>query len=207
MAQASKRAGQETTEGIVADAHRRRDGHDRRGRLRDRARLEERGVPRVRRAGARRGRRGRPGSGYALEDERASSSARSARTSPSAARRASSRRTASRSRRTCIRRRTRSACSCSVRGGSPEASRAARDAHRRSRPALRDARRGPGRGDRERARRSTRTPEVQSKPEQAREKIVEGMLGKRFFARRCSPSSRGSTSRRRPSGRRSRRKG
>ena len=45
-------------------------------------------------------------------------------------------------------------------------------------------------------------PEVESKPEQAREKIVEGMLGKRFFAASpgaCSPSRRGSTSRRRPS--------
>ena len=36
--------------------------------------------------------------------------------------------------------------------------------------------------------------EVQSKPEQAREKIVEGMLNKRFFAERASsPTSRGST--------------
>ena len=50
-------------------------------------------------------------------------------------------------------------------------------------------------------------PEVESKPEQAREKIVEGMLGKRFFAeRRSSPTRPGSTSRRRPSARRSRRK-
>ena len=43
---------------------------------------------------------------------------------------------------------------------------------------------------------STRSSdEVQSKPEQAREKIVEGMVNKRFFAaRRFCSSSRGSTS-------------
>ena len=31
------------------------------------------------------------------------------------------------------------------------------------------------------------TDEVQSKPEQAREKIVEGMLNKCFFGAKCSP--------------------
>ena len=58
MAQAAKRAGRATTEGLVGY---RIDGdarHDGRGRLRDRARLEERRVPGVREEGAR-GRRTR----------------------------------------------------------------------------------------------------------------------------------------------------
>ena len=49
MASAAKRADRETTEGVVLDARRRLDGGDRRRRLRDRARLEERGLPRIRR--------------------------------------------------------------------------------------------------------------------------------------------------------------
>ena len=52
--------------------------------------------------------------------------------------------------------------------------------------------------------------ELEGKPEQAKEKIVEGMLAKRFFAAQpggCSPSSRGSTTRRRRWARRWTRRG
>ena len=50
LAGAAKRAGRETTEGKVgySIAGRRQEGHDGRRRLRDRARLEQRRVPRIR---------------------------------------------------------------------------------------------------------------------------------------------------------------
>ena len=58
MAQAGKRADRATTEGLVGTIVDGRRRHDRRRRLRDGARLEERRVPGVRRAGpARRSRR------------------------------------------------------------------------------------------------------------------------------------------------------
>ena len=57
MASAAKRAGRETTEGLVGYRISDDARHDGRRRLRDRARLEERRVPGVREEGARRGRR------------------------------------------------------------------------------------------------------------------------------------------------------
>ena len=90
MASAAKRAGRETTEGRVADPHRRRRRDDRRRRLRDGARVEERRVPRVRREGARPRRRERPGARPRSSRTSASSSPpSSARTSSCAAPRAS----------------------------------------------------------------------------------------------------------------------
>ena len=77
---------------------------------------------------------------------------------------------------------------CTSRSGAPNGSRRGRaDGRRRGREA------DPADSD-----------ELEGKPEQAKEKIVEGMLAKRFFAARLagrSPSSRGSTTLRRPSGR------
>ena len=62
-----------------------------------------------------------------------------------------------------------------------------RDAHRRARPAAGSAAKTCRRTSSQRSARSTpNSDEVQSKPEQAREKIVEGMLNKRFFADRVS---------------------
>ena len=115
------------------------------------------------------------------------------------------RRDARRLRRT--RRRTSSACSSSVRGGSRASSRAR---WRCTSPPSAPQWIGP----RRRARRGGRRPsatiyansdEVQSKPEQAREKIVEGMLNKRFFAQpgACSSTRPGSTTAARRSARRS----
>ena len=106
--------------------------------------------------------------------------ASSARTSSSSARRGSR---AARSPRTSIRRRTRSASLVQLEGGTEELARqvamhisfAAPDVHDPGRRARRGRRRPSGRST------STRT-RCASKPEAAREKIVDGMLAKRFFA-------------------------
>ena len=74
--QAAKRSGRETTEGKVATrlrGHARRDG---RGRLRDGAGLEQRGVLRLPRARPRRGREARRAAADELEDERVELSAK-----------------------------------------------------------------------------------------------------------------------------------
>ena len=114
--------------------------------------------------------------------------------------------TATRSRGTRILRRTRSASS-SAPGRIGRARRPGRDAHR-----LRGARVGHARDGSARevveAERAIylNSDEVQSKPEAAREKIVDGMLGKRFFAATpaaSSPTRPGCTMRPRPSRRRS----
>ena len=88
-------------------------GHAGRRRLRDRARVEQRRVPRLREEGARGGRRERASAPSRSSRRSASRSRRSsARTSPSPAPPASRRSTARASPRTRIRRRTSSACSC-----------------------------------------------------------------------------------------------
>ena len=65
----TKRAGRETTEGIVLARCRGWDGYDRRRRLRDGAGLEERRLPRVRRPRARRSCTRRPDAVAQLEEE------------------------------------------------------------------------------------------------------------------------------------------
>ena len=124
MASAGKRAGRETTEGLVGyivDGSRRLD---RRHRLRDRARVEERRVPELRDQGASRCTRGRPGRGRGVRG-RAYRARREARREHRG-RRSRALRGARRqrsSRRTPTRRRTRSACSSSSEGGSEELAR------------------------------------------------------------------------------------
>ena len=110
-----------------------------------------------------------------------SSSARSARTSSSAALPASRVETARRSPPTSIRRRTRSASSSRPKAR-PEAAR--RLAMHIAFAAPRFATRDEVPEDEIAKEREIyeKLPEVESKPEQARPKIVEGMLGKRFFA-------------------------
>ena len=178
---------------------------DRRRRLRDRAGLEQRRVPRVR---ARRC--SRPSSSTAARPRRARGRAgradgearREHRRRRREAHRGGGRRACSPP--TSTRRRTRSACSCTKGGGSDDARAQPRAAHRRSRADVRRATRCP-RSRRRRSARSSRTrTRSQSKPENVREKIVEGMLNKRFFGEACSPSRRGSTTRRRRSARRCR---
>ena len=118
MASAAKRADRETTEGKVGViVTRRRRRHDRRRRLRDRAGLEERRLPRVRGEGA----RARSTSAARTPSRRSRASVSScprswARTSRSSARSGSSAATARRSRTTCTRRRTRSARSSTIEG-------------------------------------------------------------------------------------------
>ena len=165
------------------DADRGADRRDRRRRLRDRAGVEERRLPRVRARGARRGVRARRG-----RRRRARGRARrarppsSARTSRSSAPSASRPRTARCSRRVRPpageqgRRRRRGE---RLAGGRAPA----RDAHL-VRPAdVPVARRGSGRARRRRARDPAQAAdECESKPADVREKIVEGMLNKRFYA-------------------------
>ncbi len=81
-----------------------------------------------------------------------------------------------------------------LRGGDAELGAQGRDAHLRGARSGSTATTFPPRRSRPSARSTRNSDEVQSKPEQAREKIVDGMLGKRFFARRTSSSTRrGST--------------
>ena len=88
MAAAGKKAGRATTEGEVLATVSGNIGRDRRRRLRDRARLQERRVPRLRGGRARGGRGGRPRSARDLDERRLELSPRSARTSSSSAARA-----------------------------------------------------------------------------------------------------------------------
>ena len=153
--------------------------HDRRGRLRDRAGLEERGVPGVRAEGAR-----RASTTTAPDAARRARGASASSWSPSSARTSSSR-GAARSRRgdgemlgayvhppankigvlvKLARRRRRARAQ-------------ARDAHRVRRAEWRRRATSARPTSSRPSARSTRTPtSVQAKPEQAREKIVEGML-------------------------------
>ena len=130
---AAKRAGRETTEGKVG--YRIADdgpGHDGRRRLRDRAGLEQRGVPRLRQEGARARRRGRRRARPTSSRTSASSSSAKLGENIVVARRRTlrGRRRRATSTATSTRRRTRSACSCSVRGGNAELAPQAGDAHR-----------------------------------------------------------------------------
>ena len=182
--QAAKRAGRATTEGLVG--YRIEDGtrDDGRRRLRDRAGLEERRVPGLREeACSRPSHADGPDAVESLEDERVALSAKlgenivvvgaeryeagdgevARRLRPSAGEQD---------------RRARQA-----RGRQRGARAPAGDAHLVRGARVDDARRRPGRGDRGRESRSTSTrTSSQGKPEQAKEKIVEGMLAKRFFA-------------------------
>ena len=116
-----------------------------------------------------------------LEDERKELSARSARTSSSAAPRASRPATARRSPPTSIRRRTRSASSSRPKARPRSARRLAMHiAFAAPRFATRDD--VPEDEIAKEREIYEKLPEVESKPEEARPKIVEGMLGKRFFA-------------------------
>ena len=207
IAAASKRAGPRDEGGRGAQP--RVEGtprRDRRGRLRDGAGVEERGVPRVRRARARRRRGGGPRRGRRRSRTSGSSSSRSsARTSRSAARPAWRRATARSSPTTSIRparedRRPR------PRAGDARARADGRDAHRRG-PARSTSRATRCRRGEIAARsaRSTRSsPRWSRSPRTSGAKIVDGMIAKRFYAEtRCSSTRRGSTTPRSPSARRS----
>ena len=195
LAEAGKRAGRETSEGRVVS---RVDGvarRDRRRRLRDRARLRERGVPRLRTARPRRrlgrgARGGRP-----LEEERVELVAKLGENivvvgaeryeaadgevvadyiHPPAQQDRRAR----------------------AREGDARARPHGRHAHRRGPAALPQPRRG-ARRPRSPTSASVyeKLPEVESKPEDVRPKIVEGMLAKRFFARPCCSTRPGCTTR------------
>ena len=154
-------------------------GHDGRRRLRDRAGLEQRGVPRLRAAGARRGRRSTASAPSRELEERARRARRrsSARTSSSPARPASRPSTARRLAAYVHPPANKLGVLVQLRGGDADLGRQARDAHRRRRArsgsAARTCPRTTVAAEREIF---ANSDEVQSKPEQAREKIVEGML-------------------------------
>ena len=173
--------------------------HDRRRRLRDRAGLEERGLPRVRRRRAARRCTSAARTPVDARGASAPSSPRgSARTSRSSARSGIERgRRRDARRRTCTRRRTRSACSSTTKGGSPELPRAARDAHRVRAADVPHARRGAGRARRRRARDPREAAdevrvEAGGRPREDRRGHAEQAL---LRASRCSTSRRGSTTR------------
>ena len=182
MASAAKREGRETSEGLVG--YRISDGHatmvavgcetepvSKNSEFQD---FAKKVLDAVDADGVARGRRARRGAAGADRQARREHRRRCRR-------RASRRSTAACSRATSIRRRTSSACSCS----SAAATRTSRASSRCTLP--RRARSGSRAttSPRDRRRREeiyANTDEVLSKPEQAREKIVEGMLNKRFFA-------------------------
>ena len=183
IAAAGKRAGRETTEGVVlARLSEIAGGAGRRG-LRDRARVGERGVPGLRAARARR------------RDPRGSGGCRAiSRTSGSRSLRSSGENVAVRGADQNDSRRGRGPGRLRAPAGQQDRRPRPSPGHARARPAGRDAhlvrtsrlphsRRRSGVGGRRRAGRSTRScPTSQSKPEAIRAKIVDGMLTKRFFA-------------------------
>ena len=195
IAQAAKRAGRETTEGKVAHrlATRRSAAMVAVGCETEPVSNNEEFLVFVERVLDAVEKDGAAG-GRASSRTSASSCPRSsARTSSSAARSGSRRGRARSSPATCTRRRTRSACSSTARGDA-ELAPAAGDAH------LASPRRSTGRGRRCPRRRSTREREILREVARGRveagagaEKIVEGMLNKRFFDRRPRPTRSGST--------------
>ena len=185
---------------------RRQVGHDRRRRLRDRAGLEERRVPGVRREGAESRRR-----------RRASTRVDAARGASAGARRQARREHRRRRRRALRGRSTARSFAAYVhppanklgvlvqlRGGDADLGR--KLAMHIAAPRPQWIGRDDVPEDVVAAEREiyANSDEVQSKPEQAREKIVEGMLEQALLRRAaCSTTRRGSTTRRRRSARRS----
>ena len=185
MASADKRAGRATTEGKVGYRVQRDGtrGDDRRRGLRDRARLEQRRVSRLREEGARARRRDGVGAEEQLEDERKELSAKLGENiqivSPARFERVDD---GDDRRRTRTRRRTSSASSSSCAAApttSPARSRCTSPPSAPNYVTREDVPEELVTAERDIYRNSD---EVQSKPEQAREKIVEGMINKRFFA-------------------------
>ena len=184
MAQAAKRAGRATTEGLVGYRIEGDTRHDGRRRLRDRAGLEERGVPGVREEGAR-GRRTPTGPTPSSRSSRSASTlGRQARREHRRRRRRAlrGRRRARSSTPTRTRRRTRSACSSSSRAAARSSRASWRCTSRSRRPSGLTREDVPAETVEAEQQVYLNSDELQGKPEQAKEKIVEGMLAKRFFA-------------------------
>ena len=168
MAQAAKRAGRETTEGLVGYRLDERHRHDGRRRLRDRAGLEERRVPgfakKVLEAVVRRRAR-------AVDDARGGARRRSppssARTSSSSAPSATRRATARSSAPTPIRRRTRSACSSSSRAAATSSRASWRCTSRSRRPSGRRRDDVPAEAIEAEKQVYLNSDELEGKPEQA----------------------------------------
>ena len=179
---AGKRADRATTEGLVGVIVDGGVGVDRRRRLRDRARLEERRVPGVRREGARaRCTPTAPPPPRRSRRSASSSSPSSARTSssPAPTRFEARRRVAAYVHPPA----NKIGVLVQLEGGSRGArAPASRCTSRSRRPSTRPGTTFRPRWSRPSAQIYLNSDEVQSKPEQAREKIVDGMLAKRFFA-------------------------
>ena len=184
MAQAAKRAGRATTEGLVGYRIEGDTRHDGRRRLRDGAGLQERGVPGVREERARGRRTPRVPTPSSRSSRTASTSVREARREHR-----HRRRRALRGRRGRGRQR--------LHAPAGEQDRRARQARRAAARSSRASWRCTSRSRRPSGLSKEDVPaetveaekqvylnsdELEGKPEQAKEKIVEGMLAKRFFA-------------------------
>ena len=181
-AQAAKRSGRETPEGIVLARIENGKRDAGRRRLRDRARFEERRVPRVRAKRARDGRGRGDDVGIARGGAAGAPRGRSARTSSSSGPHASKPSNGAKIDSYVHPPANKLGVLVQVRGGSGELGRKIAMHIAASSPrwvAREDVPEEVVTSEREIY---SNSDEVQSKPEQAREKIVEGMLNKRFFA-------------------------